>query len=198
MHTLKPRIIGLLGGSFNPAHAGHVFISEQARKQLGLDEVWWLVSPQNPFKPREGMAPFAERVAGAKALTHRHRFIHVSDFEAEQGLQYTADTLRALKTAYPRHQFIWLMGADNLTHFHTWQDAGWIIHNTAIAVYDRAPWQLKARLSPTARFMRNYRKNPSILAASHAPAIAFLTGKRHPLSATFIRNLFGQKSPNKA
>lgn len=195
---MKPRIIGLLGGSFNPAHAGHVFISRQAKKQLGLDEVWWLVSPQNPFKPRKGMAPFAERMAGAQAITRQHRFIHVSDFEAKRGLQFTADTLRALTAAYPRYRFIWLMGADNLTHFHTWRDAGWIIRHIPIAVYDRTPWQLKARLSPTAHFMRHACVNPAVLAASATPALAFLAGKRHPLSATFIRNLLGQKSQNKA
>src|SRR5262249_36585895 len=117
----RPRVIGLLGGSFNPAHAGHRHISEMALKRLGLDEVWWLVSPQNPRRRGGGMAPFAERRAGGRAAPPHPR-IHVTGLEADLGTTYTAETLRRLTRRFPRDRFIWLMGADNLAQIHQWKD----------------------------------------------------------------------------
>jgi nicotinate-nucleotide adenylyltransferase len=109
--------IGLLGGSFNPVHEGHVHISLEAIKRLRLDAVWWLVSPQNPLKSSEGMAPYAERLASAQSYA-RHPRIHVSGIEKTLGTRYTIDTLRALTKRMPRQQFLWLMGADNLAQLH--------------------------------------------------------------------------------
>ena len=105
--------IGLLGGSFNPAHAGHRHISLEALKRLRLDRVWWLVSPQNPLKEKDGMAPLAEREAVAAAVADHPR-IAVSSLETGLGTRYTIDTVQALKQRFPAADFVWLMGADNL------------------------------------------------------------------------------------
>ena len=109
--------IGLLGGSFNPAHDGHLHISRLALARLGLDQVWWLVSPQNPLKPAAGMAPLADRLASARRVAAAERHIQVGDLETGLGTRYSADTIRALKRCYPQTHFIWLMGADNLQQF---------------------------------------------------------------------------------
>src|SRR5690242_8506315 len=106
--------IGLLGGSFNPAHGGHLHISRLALARLGLDQVWWLVSPQNPLKPAEGMAPFDERLRQAAAVAAADKRIRVSSIEADLGTTFTADTLAALRRRFPRARFVWLMGSDNL------------------------------------------------------------------------------------
>jgi len=107
------RRIGLLGGSFNPAHEGHRHVSLEALKRLGLDEVWWLVSPQNPLKSDDGMEPLATRLARAKQLAH-HSHIRVEAPELLLGTRYTLDTVRALNQRYPHAYFVWLMGADIL------------------------------------------------------------------------------------
>src|SRR5438270_5086383 len=114
--------IGLLGGSFNPAHKAHRRISLEALRALGLDEVWWLVSPGNPLKEgASDMAPFAARLAAAEGAARRSR-IRVSDFERRVGTRFTFDTVRALKRRYPKHRFIWLLGSDTLPNFHLWRD----------------------------------------------------------------------------
>ncbi len=113
--------VGLLGGSFNPAHGGHRQISLAAARALNLDEVWWLVSPGNPLKPREGMAPLAARLGSAIAMARRARIVPTA-IERELGTRYTVDTLRKLRRRYPRHRFIWLMGSDNLAQLHRWRD----------------------------------------------------------------------------
>ena len=128
--------VGLLGGSFNPAHDGHRAISLAALRALNLDQVWWLVSPQNPLKPVKGMAGFAERMAGARAVA-RHPRIRVTDLEARLGTRYTVDTVRRLRARAERHRYVWLMGADNLLQLPRWQ--GWveIVRRIPIAVLDR-------------------------------------------------------------
>ena len=135
--------VGILGGSFNPAHDGHRHISLLALKHLGLDEVWWMVSTQNPLKPTDGMAPFAERMAGAEALA-RHPDIRVTDVEQRLGTRYTCETLRALKSCFPRMHFVWLMGADNLAQISEWQRWNEIFNLVPIAVFDRAPYSFNA------------------------------------------------------
>jgi nicotinate-nucleotide adenylyltransferase len=119
--------VGLLGGSFNPAHGGHRRMSIAALSRLKLDAVWWLVSPQNPLKPVAGMAPLAARLASARAAA-RHPRIRVTAIEAELGTQLTVDTLQALKRLYPQVRFLWLMGADNLLQFHRWAEWLSLIH----------------------------------------------------------------------
>ena len=122
----RRRRIGLLGGSFNPAHRGHRHISLLALKLLALDEIWWLVSPQNPLKPALGMAPFAARLAAARCVANHPR-IKITDLEARLGSRFTAHTLAALRRRFPQTRFVWMMGADNLRqipHWESWQLAG--------------------------------------------------------------------------
>ena len=136
--------IGLLGGSFNPAHGGHRSISLLAMAALGLDEVWWLVSPGNPLKPKKGMAPLAARLASANRQARNSR-IRPTAIEVQLGTRYTVDTLRALLRRYPQHDFIWLMGADNLAQFHQWKDWRAIARSMPIAVIARPSYDSKAR-----------------------------------------------------
>ncbi len=128
--------VGLLGGSFNPAHRAHRRISLAARDALGLDEIWWLVSPGNPLKPVSGMAPLAARLASAVRMGRRAP-IRVTAIERLLGTRYTVDTLAELVRRYPRHRFIWLMGEDNLAQFHRWRDWRRIARTLPIAVAAR-------------------------------------------------------------
>lgn len=188
--TAATRRIGLLGGSFNPAHAGHVHVSKLCLDQLGLDEVWWLVSPQNPLKSTTDMAPFDERFAGARAVTKDEPCIRVSDAERHFGTRYTVDTLAALKAEYPDHAFVWMIGADNLRQMHRWR--GWraIFGAVPIAVFPRAPYSLRAlggraaRRFDAARIPSSRAKRLVTLAP---PAWVFLRAPLHAASATQIR-----------
>jgi nicotinate-nucleotide adenylyltransferase len=185
----RTRRIGLLGGSFNPAHEGHRDISLAALAYLDLDEVWWLVSPQNPLKPADGMASFAERMASARAMAHHPR-IRVTDIEQRLGTRYTADTLRKLVMRFPSYRFVWLMGADNLAQIASWRDWTKIFHLTPIAVFDRPTYTMKALNSLAARrFRRSRRREAALktLAATPAPAWVFVHHRLNPISATQIR-----------
>ena len=185
----RGRAIGLLGGSFNPAHAGHRFISLYALDHLKLDEVWWLVSPQNPLKSADGMAPFARRMARAKAIA-RHPRIVVTDVERRLGTQYTADTLRQLCKRRTNARFVWLMGADNLKQMHHWEDWAEIFHIARVAVFDRPQYSVDALLSKAAHRFARHRvpsASASSLIARKPPAWVFLRTPLHPISATRIR-----------
>jgi nicotinate-nucleotide adenylyltransferase len=178
-----------LGGSFNPAHDGHRHVSLWALRALHLDEVWWLVSPQNPLKPREDMEDLAARVAGARAVA-RDRRIRVGALEARIGTTYTVDTLAWLRRHCRRNHFVWLIGADNLMQIHRWQ--GWtrIFHAAAIAVLDRPTYSLRATASVAARRFAGYRRRGRgvrSLAAAKPPAWALVRGRRHAASASAIR-----------
>jgi len=189
------RRIGLLGGSFNPAHDGHRKISELALKLLNLHEVWWLVSPQNPLKDEDGMAPFSQRLCQAEAAA-RHRRIHVSGIEADLGTRYTADTLAALVKRYPGHDFVWIMGADNLVQLPHWQRWTEILETVPVAVFDRPSYSHKAlagkaairyagaRLAAKGSGRRACRR----LAGTPPPAWVFLWAVNDPVSATAIRS----------
>ena len=135
--------VGLLGGSFNPAHDGHRHISLLALRRLGLDQVWWLVSPQNPLKSTAGMAPLAERMAGARAAA-RHPAIKVTDIERRLGTRFTADTLVRLRRRFPDLGFVWLMGADNLVQVPKWQRWTEIFTCMPVAVFDRPSYSYAA------------------------------------------------------
>jgi nicotinate-nucleotide adenylyltransferase len=183
------RRIGLLGGSFNPAHEGHRHISLWALRALGLDEVWWLVSPQNPLKSRAGMAGLTRRVALARAMA-RDRRIRVGALEAYLGTLYTVDTLAALRRRLPRARFVWLMGADNLAQIHRWQGWSRIFHSVPIAVLDRPTYSLGAATGHAARRFARHRRGPRAvrrLAQATPPAWVLLRGRRHPASASAIR-----------
>ena len=189
MGDRRSRKVGLLGGSFNPAHRGHLHISLLALKHLDLDEVWWLVSPQNPLKPVKGMAPLAERVAQA-ATVAQHSHIRVTDTEATLGSRYTADTLSSLKKRFPATRFVWLMGADNLRQIGRWENWTRIFRLAPIAVFARPAYSLAALGSLAARRFARYRMFPGSarhLASVPPPAWVFFATRLDPLSATAIR-----------
>jgi nicotinate-nucleotide adenylyltransferase len=182
--------IGLLGGSFNPAHRGHRHISLQALRVLGLDEVWWLVSPGNPLKEgAKDMAAFEARLSSAKRLAQRAR-IGVSDFEQREGTRFTIDTVRRLKRRHPEHRFIWLLGSDTLPNFHKWRDWRALSREVPIAVIRRSGYDSAARAARAMGWLRRF-VHPSSHARHwtdwSAPAIYFLRLPPDPTSATAIR-----------
>lgn len=180
--------IGLLGGSFDPAHAGHVMISRAALARLGLDRVWWLVSPGNPLKLR-GPAPLENRLDHALRLVHDPR-ITVTDIEARLGLRLTADTLKALQSIYPGVRFVWLMGSDNLVQFHKWDRWREIAASAPIAVFARPGSRLSARRAPAAQVLARARLPEAripILADLKPPAWALLNLPMSDLSSTALR-----------
>lgn len=189
MAQRRKRHVGLLGGSFNPAHEGHRHISLMALKLLDLDEIWWLVSPQNPLKPAAGMAPFGERLDHAIKVADHPR-IKVSGLETGLGTRFTADTLAALHRRFRRARFVWLMGADNLAQIHRW--AGWnrIFERTAVAVLARPAYSLWSLAGPAAHRYAGYRRPAARargLAATATPAWTFLPIRLMPVSATQLR-----------
>ena len=185
--TLKR--VGLLGGSFNPAHGGHRQITLAALRALRLDEVWWLVSPGNPLKPRAGMAPLAVRFGSAMVQARRARIVPTA-IERELGTRYTVDTLRKLKRRYPRCRFVWLMGSDNLAQLHRWRDWREIARAMPIAVIARPGYDGAAVASPAAAWLGRYRRSAASLsnrAGWSAPALITLRFDPDPRSATAIR-----------
>jgi nicotinate-nucleotide adenylyltransferase len=188
---LTDRRIGLLGGSFNPAHAGHVHVSLEALKRLGLDEVWWLVSPQNPLKAANGMAALAERMARARAITAPHPRLRPTDLERVLGTRYTVDTVRALRRRHPRARFVWLMGADNLRQLPRWKDWPALVESIPIAVIDRPGFAPAALSGAPAHRYAGARLRPGAarsLADRAPPAWTFLYTRLNPLSATALRD----------
>jgi nicotinate-nucleotide adenylyltransferase len=182
-------LTGLLGGSFNPAHGGHRKISLESIRALGLDEVWWLVSPGNPLKPRSGMAPLAARVASARRRTRRAP-IRVTAIERELNTRYTVDTLRKLVRRYPRRRFVWLMGADNLAQFHLWRQWRNLARLMPIAVIARPGYDGAAFASPAMAWLGRYRKppaSPQFRETWSAPALLILRFDPDPSSATALR-----------
>ncbi len=182
--------IGLLGGSFNPAHEGHLGISLAALARLGLDRVWWLVTPGNPLKDPRAYAPYEDRLAAARRIANDPR-IAVLDFEARRNLQYTADTLEALRSRHPAHRFVWLMGADSLRDFDQWRDWRRIAQTVPIAVFNRPGLADAALRSETARALKANRIDEAAaetLADTPPPAWVFITDTDIPVSSTAIRN----------
>lgn len=180
--------IGLLGGSFDPPHSGHVHITEVALRALRLDRVWWLVTPGNPLKAR-GPADLERRVAACREIM-RHPRVAVTDIEARLGSRFTADTLGALATLYPTARFVWLMGADNLVTFHRWERWDWIMESVPVGVLARPGAQLGAGLSPAAQRYARFRVDPAQAATlpfRPAPAWSLITGPMSPLSSTMLR-----------
>jgi nicotinate-nucleotide adenylyltransferase len=184
-----PRLrVGLLGGSFNPAHEGHLAISLEALKRLRLDRVWWLVSPQNPLKPTDETADLEKRLAGARAIA-RHPRLVVSDLERKIGTRYTVETLRWL-TRRRRERFVWLIGADNLVQLPQWQRWRRLVRMAPIAVFDREPYSYLALAGRMARAYAGKRlveRRAPVLAESPPPAWVYLRPRRHQVSSTAIR-----------
>lgn len=183
---------GLLGGSFNPAHGGHRRITRFVIDALGLDEAWWLVSPGNPLKPKDGMAPLETRLRSANAMS-RNAPIVPTAIELELGTRYTAQTLNKLTRRYPKREFIWLMGADNLAQFHLWKDWRAIARTMPIAVIARPGYNADAMTSPAMAWLRRYRVSAASFRKrgqrrlGSAPALVFLRFDPDSRSATAIR-----------
>ena len=182
--------IGLLGGSFNPAHRGHRRISLAAIEALGLDEIWWLVSPGNPLKQgASDMAPFEARLASARRMARRAP-IKASDFERRAGTRFTVDTLHAILRRYPRDRFIWLMGSDTVPNFHQWRRWREIARMVPIAVIRRPGYDHPARAARAMGWLRRFVR-PSSQASQwtawSAPAIYQLRLPPDPTSATRLR-----------
>jgi nicotinate-nucleotide adenylyltransferase len=184
--------IGLLGGSFNPAHSGHLYASRLALSQLDLDYVWWLVSPQNPLKPAEGMASLSARLTAAQTFAGPR--IVVTDLEAKLGTQFTIDTLNALKRRFPQLLFVWLMGSDTLADFPRWRRWQDIFLAVPVAIVARPGTALAARMSkPAHRFRAAFTTPSRSFAAERLPAWTVLDAKRNSSSATALR--LGSLSP---
>jgi len=181
--------VGLLGGSFNPAHAGHIHVARAAMRRLGLDQIWLLVSPGNPLKPRAGMAPAAHRLASARKLADGRRII-ATDIERHLGTRFTYDTLRALRRRFPRVAFVWIMGGDNLIQMPRWHRWAELARTTKIAVLPRPAYTHKALSSQAAQRFRHARvaaQRAGALTAMPDPAWVFLQGRQNTLSATALR-----------
>jgi nicotinate-nucleotide adenylyltransferase len=183
-------LTGLLGGSFNPAHRGHRRVSAHALNALGLDEIWWLVSPGNPLKSGvRDMAPLPARIASARVAARRLP-IRVTAIERELGTRYTIDTLRLLVRRYPRRRFVWLMGADNLAQFHLWRDWRKIAALVPIAVISRPGYDDDAQATPAMGWLRRYVR-PARQARKwtkwRLPALVLLDLPPDPTSATLLR-----------
>ncbi|MEM9496230.1 MAG: nicotinate-nucleotide adenylyltransferase [Pseudomonadota bacterium] len=183
------RRIGLLGGSFNPAHDGHRDISLMALEKLALDAVWWLVTPGNPLKEKSIYAPFSERMKQARAVAD-HADIVVSDFENRHGLQYTVDTLERLQTLNPDMRFVWLMGADSLENFHLWRDWRRITNAVPIAVFNRPGYEADALASTAGKTLAPLRledQDADRLADADPPVWIFFKDADNPASSTALR-----------
>lgn len=194
LHRVKAPIasgltVGLLGGSFDPPHIGHLHLTKRAFNAVGLNQVWWLVSPRNPLKD-EPHADLSERARKCEEII-RHRRIFISDIEVYFKTQFTSDTLVKLHSRYPGVRFVWLMGADNLSTFHRWRNWNWIIENIPIVVMPRPSMQIRAGLSPTAKRYQKYRiklHQAKSLPFRKAPAWLVLGGSMLDISSSSIRS----------
>ena len=194
------RTVGLLGGSFNPAHEGHRYISLQAMKTLGLDAVWWLVSPQNPLKPTKGMAPLDARLQTARAVSD-HPKIFVTDIERDLHTQYSLDTIKALRQHFARTRFVWLMGADNLLTFHRWRNWQEIFKALPVCVLDRPPRHSSVIACPAFERFRTSllpQQNAAQLSKKALPAWVIVRMPLNEMSATAIRAKKTRKTAKKS
>jgi nicotinate-nucleotide adenylyltransferase len=186
---MRDRVIGLFGGSFDPAHAGHVALTKHALRQFGLDQVWWLVTPGNPLKSH-GPAPLATRMAQARAKM-KHPQVRVTDIEAQLGTTYTAETIAVLQDRFVHTQFVWLMGADNLAQFDQWKDWRQIMETIPIGVIARPAARLSPLSSRAARIYRNARvpaKKSRLLGNLSGPAWCYLNMPLMPISSSTLRS----------
>ncbi|MEZ5855673.1 MAG: nicotinate-nucleotide adenylyltransferase [Hyphomicrobiaceae bacterium] len=182
--------IGLMGGSFNPPHLAHRAIALVALKRLGLDQVWWLVTPGNPLKGRGDLAPLEERMALSRAMAQDRRIVPTA-FEADLPSRFTVATLAHLKLRHPGVRFVWTMGADCLAEFHRWQQWREIFQTMPIAVVDRPGWRLKALASPAAQAFARCRipeQEARRLVLQGPPAWTMLSGPLLAVSSTEIRS----------
>lgn len=184
------RRIGLLGGSFNPAHEGHLEIALIALKRLSLDEIWFLVSPGNPLKASTGMDALAARASSAQRVIGPHPRLRVVTVEAVLGTRFTADTLAALGRRFRRTRFVWLMGADNLIQIPAWARWTDIFGSVPVAVFARPGYSVKALSGKAARrfsWARRREARSRSLPLARAPAWVFFHSRLNPASASAIR-----------
>lgn len=185
----KGMVVGLFGGSFNPPHEGHVLVADIALRRLKLDQLWWMVTPGNPLKPRHDLAPLGSRIAACEQMARDPR-IKVTAFEQALGVSYTARTLAIVKKRNPGIRFVWVMGADNLQNFHRWQNWQAIASTFPIAVIDRPGATLSflsSKMAKTFDYARVDEEDAAALAFRAAPAWTFIHGPRSPLSSSAIR-----------
>ena len=180
----------MLGGSFNPGHAGHRHVAERALRAMRLDQVWLMVSPGNPLKPQRGMAPFAERLASARRIADGRRVI-ATDIEARLGTRYTVATLALLRRRFPRARFVLLAGADNLSQLPRWKRWRALVRNTALAVLPRPGETRRALHGQAAQAMVRHRRRAGALLAAGPPGWSLVPAREHPASATAIRRAAG-------
>jgi nicotinate-nucleotide adenylyltransferase len=188
-HVERGMAVGLFGGSFNPPHEGHLLVAEIALRRLGLDQLWWMVTPGNPLKSRTELAPLADRIALSEKLAHDPR-IKVTAFEQALGSPYTAHTLAHVRRRRPGIRFIWIMGADSLRTFHRWQKWRSIVQTFPIAIIDRPGSTLSflsSRLTRTFDYARVDEDDAGVLWRRPAPAWTFIHGPRSALSSTSLR-----------
>jgi nicotinate-nucleotide adenylyltransferase len=185
--------VGLLGGSFNPAHEGHRHVAELARTRLGLNQVWLMVSPGNPLKPVDGMAPLANRLAGAAAISDGRRVIATS-IEAALGTRFSVDTLRLLRRRFPRVRFVWIMGADILTQLPRWRRWRQMVRDLTFVVLPRPGYTLRALSGKAARCLRPRRRpaHEAPILPRHRSRWVFLPTPQNAISATVIREARNQ------
>jgi len=182
--------IGLMGGTFNPPHAGHLQVAETAIRRLGLDQLWWLVTPGNPLKSNGSLPPLAKRMDAARRMADNPR-IKVTGFEAALGSAYTVDTISFLCRRHPGVHFVWVMGADGLQSFHRWRHWVRIAESVPIAVIDRPGHTLQSLSSPAARALAKAfvpSARAMRLAGLAPPAWTFLSSRLSPLSSTALRS----------
>ena len=200
-HSQTKLKIGLVGGSFNPAHAGHMHMSLEAYHKLGLDQIWWLVSPQNPLKPSANMASLPDRLAAARDITAATPFIHVIAPEARLPSNFTYETLKYLNETMPLARLVWIMGADNLVQFRQWKRYQDIIDLLPIAVIDRPGYSYQAisagRHLFTRRFTARQLRRRLVNTRIDRPGWCFIAGQRHHASATDIRKNRDECQPRK-
>ena len=200
-HSRTKLKIGLVGGSFNPAHAGHMHMSLEAYHKLGLDQIWWLVSPQNPLKPSANMASLSDRLAAAHDITAAIPFIHVIAPEARLPSNFTYETLKYINETMPLARLVWIMGADNLVQFRQWKRYQDIIDLLPIAVIDRPGYSYQAisagRHLFTRRFTARQLRRRLADTRQDKPGWCFIAGQRHHASATDIRKNRDECHPRK-
>ena len=194
-HVEKGMVVGLFGGSFNPPHEGHRLVAKIAIRSLGLDQLWWMVTPGNPLKSTRYLAPLAERLALSEQMADDPK-IRVTAFEKALGSTYTAQVLERVKARNRHVHFVWIMGADNLRDFHRWQNWQKIAKTFPIAVIDRPGATLaflSSTMAKTFDYARIDERDAYTLGTAKAPAWSFIHGPRSILSSTAIRTMNGKR-----
>lgn len=189
-HAEAGNRVGLFGGSFNPPHSGHALVAETALKRVGLNQLWWLVTPGNPLKEHQDLAPLRQRAAAVRRIM-THPAMHATAFEDRLGTVYTAKTLQALKTLRPQLEFFWVMGADSLADLHRWRDWRFIFESVPVIVVDRPGASLAPLSAKAAQAYASCRLDETdarALGDFNPPVWVFLHARRDPSSSTELRS----------